>query len=59
MGKPEDPMKEYILIEDDPYRLIKTANKKALFYELLSLLFISISMIVNIWIVILIIGILM
>jgi hypothetical protein len=45
--RPSDPMKEFLLIEDDPNTLIRKSNKKAFHYELLSLLFIFLDMVVN------------
>ena len=59
LGQPEDPMKEYILIKDNPRRLIGLSNKKALKYELLSLLYIGLAMLINTWVVISAIRILM
>ena len=50
--RPDDPMKEYLLIESDPQTLIQQSTKRALIYELLSLMFISLAMIVNILVVI-------
>jgi hypothetical protein len=59
LEKPEDPMKEYLLLKNDPIELIHRSNRKALVYELLSLLFISLSVIINTWMSILLIRYLM
>lgn len=48
----EDPMKEYLLILDEPYNLIKQCNKKALFYETYSLFFIIITLSMNVFLLI-------
>ncbi len=53
--RPEDPMKEYLLLYDDPGEMIRNSNKKALVYELLSLFFIAIATIVNIFVLIVLI----
>lgn len=55
MDRPEDPMKEYVLMENDPQVLITSANRKALRFELLSLLSISLTMVINTWVLILIV----
>ena len=55
MTRPDDPMKEYLLIEENPEILINKATRKALFYELLALMFISSAMVVNTWVLILVI----
>ena len=54
IGRPEDPMKEYLLIEDNPEDLIARSTKKAFIYEVLSMLSISIALVSNIWLLILV-----
>lgn len=48
--EPEDPMKMYLVIYDHPRTLINQSTKKALVYELLSLLCIFSAAVVNTWV---------
>ncbi len=43
----EDPMKEYLVIRENPNKLIRECNRKALFFELNSLLFILFALTIN------------
>lgn len=49
---PRDPMKEFLLIEDDPRTLVDRATQKAVFYEVLSMVSISASLFLNIWLMV-------
>lgn len=58
LGKPEDPMKEYLVIEDDPRKLILRASGKASVYEILSILSMLLSLTSNIFLMVFIINLL-
>jgi|GEM_PF-1057094 len=45
---PNDPMKEFLMIKDDPYVLIQKSNKKAFRFEVLSLISFFLAMSMNI-----------
>lgn len=56
LKEPEDPMKEFILIDGDPSDLVKSATRKAQRYEALSMISILFSLLLNIILMILIIN---
>jgi len=54
IGPPSDPMKEYILLQDYPRRLIARSTRLAFLFEILAMLSICSALTVNIWIILII-----
>ncbi|MBB6479483.1 hypothetical protein [Spirochaeta isovalerica] len=54
IGRPLDPMKEFLLIEDEPRSLIMRSTAKAFLFEILAMTSILSALTINIWLIILI-----
>ncbi|MBN2657211.1 MAG: hypothetical protein JXR86_09140 [Spirochaetales bacterium] len=54
IGPPADPMKEFLLFEDDPRGLIARSTGKALIFEILAMSSIIAALLINIWLMVLI-----
>jgi len=51
IGPPSDPMKEYILLNDNPRKLIARSTRLAFLFEILAMISICSALAVNIWII--------